>query len=159
MSAEKPKNPKRRVVVRITARDKNDPASILNAVRNALSGHGIMLDVRTTGDEPPPESPFPLTHPSAEVVADEPLETAARELAQTVLDAEAAKADKEKATAERDSDRLREEVLAARRGTRAYIAFWFGQGVRITVEIYARTADVVVGVVSRILGGKGKGSE
>ncbi len=40
MSTDKPNPPKRRIVVRVTSRDKHDPVALLNAVKNALSGHG-----------------------------------------------------------------------------------------------------------------------
>ncbi len=96
---------------------------------------------------------------SAEVVKDEQLETKARELAQSVLATAAAKADKEIAVAERDASLMREEIIANRRGFRAYAAFWCGQGVRISVEVYAKLSEVVAGVVSGVFGNKGKKPE
>jgi hypothetical protein len=152
MSADKPPPPKRRVRVRLTPRDKEDPEAVLAAVRNALSGYGICIEVRTVAEgSGEPTIPEPPADPPA-VVKDELLETKARELAQAHLDAAAAEVEKKGTEHERDAERLRAEIAAQRAGFRAYVGYWLGQGVRITVEIYQKSVGAVVGAVSRALG-------
>jgi hypothetical protein len=160
MSADKQLPPKRRVVVWMTARDKNDPIALLAAVRNRLLGEGICIEVRTVGQVGPTlKPPKPLADPAADppaVVTDDVLETKVRELAIAVLDAAEKKAEEEGVEAERNAERTRAENEAQQAGLRSYLSYWFGQGVRITVEIYEKSVGAVVGVVSRGLGGKGE---
>jgi hypothetical protein len=137
MSEDTPTPPKRRIVVRITARDKQDPAALLAAVRNSLSGHGISLVCMTVGEA---ESASPIggdlqLKPLMRVVKDEALETKARELIGAALDAAEADLEKKIATAKRDAAIKDTEVVAARKGLQAYVAFLIGQGIRISLEV------------------------
>jgi hypothetical protein len=160
-----PDKPKRRIVVRVTARDKSDPTALLAAVRNALTGHGLCIELRVVVPETPAAAlqiPVAQVAPSAtppSVVSDEVLEKKARELAQAHLDAAAAAAEKKGAAVQRDAERMRAEIAAQQAGLRAYLAHWLGQGVRITVEIYEKSVGAVVGAISRALGGKGDKSD
>ncbi len=152
MSDSNPSTPKRRVTVRMTARDKSDPAALLAAVRNALACQGISLVVRTADTQM-----AAVIAPQAPVVRDEVLETKARELAGTVLDAARAKADKEAACDRRDAARSEAEIVAQRAGLRAQIKHWIGQGFRITVEGYVKVVGAVkvtADVVTRAFGGE-----
>jgi hypothetical protein len=74
---------KRRVVIRLTPRQKEDGADAINAVREALSDFALQLCVRTDKERREEDKPAPA------VVPDEALETSARRLAQAVLDAKA----------------------------------------------------------------------
>jgi hypothetical protein len=147
MSADHFPPSKRRVVIRITARDKADPAALLAAVRNALSGYGICIEVRTVAqEESAPEIPT-----RSQVIKDEVQETALRALLKALLDEVAAEKEKERAAHVRDAERYVAEIVAQRAGLRAYVSYWAGQGVRIAVE---KLLGPIAAVVSRALGGE-----
>lgn len=78
---EEPKRPdkasKRRIVVRMTSRDKNDPQAVLDAVRNALNDYQIILEVRTAEKAPDAATPDPV-----EVAAEEAIKSAVRDAAE-----------------------------------------------------------------------------
>jgi len=101
---------------------------------------------------PAAQPPVPI------VVKDEPLETKARQLSETVLDAAAKEAEKKCVAAELDMERKRAEMVAQRNGFRAYVAYWAGQGVRIFVELVENTVGLVADKVAAVFGGKKKGN-
>jgi hypothetical protein len=151
VNEEKP-NRKRRVVVRLTARDKKDPASIMNAVKNALSGHGVAV-VFKAEDGLSADAPLEAVPPIAAVPDDE-LATKARETVEAILGSAAAEYDKKAALARRDGAMKVEEIVAVRKGMWAYTKFWLGQGVRISVQVCEKLKDVAVEAVGGVLGRK-----
>ena len=52
IAAGRPAFPLRRVVVRLTDREKADPVALLAAVRDALSSHGVSLECQIVPDSP-----------------------------------------------------------------------------------------------------------
>jgi hypothetical protein len=139
----------RTVRVRLTERDKNDPVSLLNAVRNALDGHGIRLRVDRQ-NTPPTGADVPQTAR----VQDEQLETKARELAAATLEREAARQRKETIQHDRDAERMAQEIIAARKGLGAIVKYWVGRLVGISVECVETVASHGKEIATRFLGRK-----
>jgi hypothetical protein len=146
MSTDRPPTPKRTLTIRLSARrDKDLAAALAAVVAAAPKGIGVELC--------PVEQPGNVAPAPPPVAKDEPLETKARELLQKLSDQAAAEADKEIATAERDAERMRAEIIAQRAGFRAYVKHWAGQGVRIAVELTEKILTPVTDAVSKVLTG------
>ena len=144
-----PQDPRRIVRVRLTAREAGDPQAILNAVQNALDGHGIRLRVDRQGVAGLP----PMSE--TDCVKDEVLETKARELAAVTLDAAASRAKKDQTTCDRDTERMVREIAAARAGAGATVKYWSALLVRIVVETTRRVATLIAGAVETVFDSEG----
>ncbi len=157
MNADQAPTPRRRIAVRLTAREKNDLLAHLAAVQSALSCQASPLSGQpdAPGEAPPPVEAILETI----LVKEDGFATSLRREVQAALDAKAAenerKAARDRLTAARDEA----EIAALRAGTRSYVAFLFTKGLRVTVEIYEKSVKAVAGVASRVFGAGGEKAE
>jgi hypothetical protein len=124
MSTDRPARP-RRVAVYLKARERNDPASILVAVRCALLQHGIGPQNESGQNQSDCTQSVADT---TRVLSDDELAKKARELIQGTLAAAAAKA-----AAPRDLKSCVAEITTRRAEAREFVVRWLNGDSRIVV--------------------------
>jgi hypothetical protein len=134
--------PARKVTIVLAAREDDDPASLLAAVRGALVQHGVDITL--------PEGKATIGA-EAQTEKDHVLQDKAMELAMRILDREAAKADQERLKSDVKRERAIAEIVAQRSGIKAYLQFWGGQCARISVELLETFATASGRVAKKIV--------
>lgn len=123
---------KRKVIIRLGARAAEDPEAILKAVNNALDPDVVELDLRDAANESPMDE-------SPRSVADEPLETEARQRAAAHLEKQAVEKDAEAIskgqTSNTRSPDKPAEIVAKRSALAAWVKEKGAKGVKIGAKV------------------------